>query len=153
MIFEICEHLREQIGDINEKVLGKFQAIQLKIEEQEAEDAGPKTSNMDHLDYTPVNEETFGAWCKDFLAVLKEQEESAKTALDDRPTGKEIFMSMGGYEDIDDLTLDEDQASQINEEANDQDPDDVFLQNQGALYDKNLFAKEYGDEEDEIDFD
>ena len=83
----------------------------MKIEEQEAEDAGPKTSNMDNLDYTPVNEETFGACCKDFLAVLKEQEESAKTDLDHRPTGREIFMSMGGYEDIDDLTLDEDEAS------------------------------------------
>lgn len=24
MIFELCEHLREQIGEINDKVLGKF---------------------------------------------------------------------------------------------------------------------------------
>ena len=75
MIFEICEHLREQIGDINDKVLNKFQDIQKKIEEQEQIDAGPKTSNMDHLDYTPVNEETFGKWCSEFLALLKEQEE------------------------------------------------------------------------------
>lgn len=110
MVFEICEHLREQICDINDKVFGKFQAIQKKIEEQVELDAGPKTSNMDHLDYTPVNEETFGKWCTEFLAILKEQEENQKTEQDLRPTGKEIFLAMGGQEDIDDLTIDEEDA-------------------------------------------
>ena len=117
MIFEICEHLREQIGDINDKVLNKFNEVQKKIEEQEAFDAGPKTSNVDHLDYTPVNEVTFGKWCKEFLAQLKQQEESNKTEQDLRPTGKEIFMSMVGQGDIDDLTLDDEEADQIVEES------------------------------------
>ena len=56
------------------------------------------------------------------------------------------------HEDIDDLTLDEEESDQILEQSPDQDPDDVFLQNQGALYDKNLFTGEYG-AEDDIDFD
>ena len=51
---------------------------------------------MDNLDYTPVNEETFGKWCEEFLAQLKDQEEQQKTEQDLRPTGKEIFMQMVG---------------------------------------------------------
>ena len=46
---------------------------------------------MDHLDYTPVNEETFGAWCEGFMALLKEQDDKIKSETDNRPTGRELF--------------------------------------------------------------
>ena len=154
MIFEICEHLREQIGDINDKVLTKFNEVQKKIEEQEIYDAGPKTSNMEDLDYTPVNEETFGKWCAEFLNKLKEEEENNKTEQDLRPTGKEIFMQMVGQGDIDDLTLDDEEADELIEETLELEEiiQQEEQQRQGALYDKNLFAEELGAEED-VDFD
>jgi hypothetical protein len=36
-------------------------------------------SSADHLNYTPVNHETFGLWCEVFLAELKIKEEGEKT--------------------------------------------------------------------------
>jgi len=57
--------------------LDKFKSIIKAKEEQEKEDAGPKIlSNMDQLDYTPVNEETFSAWCTEFMAKLRIEEEN-----------------------------------------------------------------------------
>ena len=106
---------------------------------------------MDNLDYTPVNEETFGKWCEEFLAQLKDQEEQQKTEQDLRPTGKEIFMQMVGQGGLDELTLDEDEAEQIVEDT--LELEEMIAEHQeGALYDKNLFAEEIG-AEDDVDFD
>ena len=113
MIYELADHLKERISEINEKVLGQFEEIQRAKEEQEQIDAGPRTSNVDHLHYTPVNEETFSKWCEEFLSKLKQQEEANKTEMDQRPTGKELFMQMKGGNEFDDLTLDEEEAEMI----------------------------------------
>ena len=64
MIFTICEHLREQISNINEKVLDKYNQIKEAQRAKDEEDNLPMTSNVDHLTYTPVNKETFSKWCK-----------------------------------------------------------------------------------------
>ena len=55
MMFDICEHLREAIAEINDRVLGKFNKIieEKLVEENEAKQA--KFSNTQHLNYTPVN--------------------------------------------------------------------------------------------------
>jgi hypothetical protein len=86
---------------------------------------------MDHLDYTPVNEETFGKWCAEFLADLKKEEENNKTDQDLRPTGKEIFMQMVGQGGLDDLTLDDEEADELIEES--QELDEIMKGNKDIL--------------------
>ena len=71
MIFETCELLREEIAEINDSVLDKFNGIIRAKQEQAAIDAAPKLTDTNFLDYTPVNAETFGKWCKEFLSELK----------------------------------------------------------------------------------
>jgi len=94
MMFEICEHLREQIADINDKVLGKYNAILDKKRAEEEEQNAPRLANVDEdLGYTPVTEETFSEWCKDFMAKLKQEEEASATDQDKRLTGKECFLA------------------------------------------------------------
>ena len=106
VLFEVADWLREQICDINEGVLGKFEDIMKKKEEKEKEEhAGMVFSATEHLNYTPVNKETFGAWCETFLAQLKEQEDKNITEQDLRKTGKELFLEMHG--DIEDLQIEE----------------------------------------------
>ena len=63
-------------------------------------------SNMDTLNYTPVNKDTFGKWCAQFLEILKQEEEAQKTEVDLRKTGKQLFMEKGALE-LEDLTLDD----------------------------------------------
>ncbi len=63
-------------------------------------------SNMDTLNYTPVNKDTFGKWCAQFLEKLKQEEEAQKTEVDLRKTGKQLFMEKGALE-LEDLTLDD----------------------------------------------
>ena len=82
--------------------------------------------------------------------MLKAQEENQKTEQDLRPTGKEIFMSMVGQGDLDDLTLDEEEVDQIVGES--LELEEIFQQ-EGPLYDKSLFADELGGGEEEVDFD
>ena len=55
MIFMLSDHLREQIADINDNVLGKYKAIVKQKEEREREEEAPRMTNVDHLNYTPVN--------------------------------------------------------------------------------------------------
>ncbi len=61
---------------------------------------------MDTLNYTPVNKDTFGKWCAQFLEKLKQEEEAQKTEVDLRKTGKQLFMEKGALE-LEDLTLDD----------------------------------------------
>ena len=71
MIFDICEHLRECIQNINDKVLDQYNEIKAAEEAKEAEENAPRISNADHLNYTPVTKETFAQWCSEFLEKLK----------------------------------------------------------------------------------
>lgn len=86
MIFMVCDHLREQIGEINDKVVEKFQAI-MDVKNKVEEDMF-KVSKVERIVYTPVNQDTFGKWCNEWLADLAAQEEKAKTDQDNRKTGK-----------------------------------------------------------------
>ena len=107
MIFDLVEHCREQIADINDGVLGKFNKINEEREAQIREDNAPRISNVNHLNYTPVNNETFSKWCDLFMWELRKKEESEKTEADLRQTGKEIFMEAGGLAEVEDLEIDE----------------------------------------------
>ena len=89
MIFDVCEILRERIGDINDKVLGKYNEIIKAQEEREAADAAPMTFQRDEgVEYTPVTPDTFAKWCSEFMAKLKAQEAADMTEQDLRKTGK-----------------------------------------------------------------
>ena len=152
MIFMVADHLREQIANINDTVLGKFNKIVEAREEQERLDSAPVTSNMNNLDYTPVNVETFGKWCKEFLENLRAEEQQQLTEQDLRKTGKELFLEKQGLDllALEEMDLGQEDADVFEEEKNASDGPD-YDEGQ-ALYDKNLFAAEEIDEED-VDFD
>lgn len=50
-----------------------------KEEAAKAEVKGMVFSQNEHLNYTPVNKETFSAWCKEFLEELKIKEMKDKS--------------------------------------------------------------------------
>ena len=76
MMFNLCDHLREQISEINDTVVDKFNKIMEQRAEEEAIAKGPQITNNTDLNYTPVNKETFGKWCEVFLAKLQEEDEA-----------------------------------------------------------------------------
>ena len=79
MVFETCEFIREELAAINDAVVGKYQLIKKAEEQKRIEDLAPKISDTNFLDYTPVNKETFGAWCKKFMEEMKIKEDAEKT--------------------------------------------------------------------------
>lgn len=118
-------------------------------------------SKLDHLNYTPVNKETFSKWCAEFMEKLKEQEENMKTEQDMRLTGRELFMEgIDNIElgDIEDALIPKEEESKIEEEMDDDLPDDEDGP-VAPLYDKDLFAQELaameekGEEFEDVDFD
>ena len=114
----------------------------------------PSITNLDHLNYTPVNEETFSKWCTEFMEKLRQQEENTRTEQDLRKTGKQLFMEKGG--DIEDLTLNEEEAKGLLDEEQKAEDEDLIIreqQQEGALYDKDLFAQELVDDDEDVDFD
>ena len=92
---------------------------------------------------------------------MKVQEDKEKTDQDLRKTGRELFMEKIG--DIEDLVIDEellgdaDDGEEVVEDMmnlEEQKIDEAAeVENQGALYDKNLFAAEPEEDLDDIDFD
>ena len=73
------EFIREELANINDAVVDKFNGIMKAEEQKRIEEATPKISDTNFLDYTPVNKETFGAWCKNFLEEMKQLEDAEKT--------------------------------------------------------------------------
>ena len=71
MIFMICDHLREQISEINDSVLDKYNKImEARANAEKEAKNNAFITNVDHLTYTPVTPETFSKWCKEWLAEL-----------------------------------------------------------------------------------
>lgn len=62
MIFELTDLLKERITNINEVVLNKLDAIEEK-ESIANMNKEVLVSDSTNLNYTPVNAETFAAWC------------------------------------------------------------------------------------------
>ena len=144
MLFIICEHLRSGIADINEQVLNKYQKIVEAKEEQDRIESMPSITNVDHHTFTAVTKESFKIWCENWMAERKMEEENTKTEQDLRKTGRELFLESGTH---DFLTLEDVENVQVEEEKEMEDKGD-----QGPIYDKNLFADDFGDDDD-VDFD
>ena len=71
MMFNLCDHLREKISEINDSVLEKFNKIMEDQAEAEALAKGPRIIDTNNLNYTPVTKETFSTWCDEFLEKLR----------------------------------------------------------------------------------
>ena len=152
MIFQMCDYLKEKITDINDKVLEKLE----KIEREESAAAGLETGeviDMTKLDFTPVNAETFGAWCKIYKERLLAERYARVGDIDSKMTGKELFLQNKNV--FDDLTLDEEIGEEEdeddtvdNEEEKKEDSDEEVVD---FTYDRALY--DAGEDEEDVDFD
>ena len=104
MIFELADLLKEKITTINETVLEKLYQIE---EAQSIKNANTETLKSDNtkLNFTPVNAETFAIWCEQYKLKVNQERELSKTGIEDKPTGKQMFLMTSS--NLDDLTLDE----------------------------------------------
>lgn len=160
MIFALCDHLREKIAEINDEVVGKFNQIIKDQEEADALAKGPRIIDTSNLNYTPVTKESFGKWCEEFLEKLRQQDLESQTEIDKRLTGKEWF-KVNKAKEFDDLVVEDGDLAELEEDFADlnkyeeeKQQDGEEKPQEGALYDKNLFAEELGDLDDEdVDFD
>lgn len=87
MVFEIVEALREQISEMNDKILASLKALEVK----ESLDTALQTHSTQQdapMTYTPVTKETFAVWCASFMERLKQQKEEKKTEDELKPTGR-----------------------------------------------------------------
>ena len=87
MVFEIVETLREEISDLNDKILEKLAELENKGSLNEAL-RSHMTSSDAPLSYTPVNQETFAKWCEGYMVKLQKLKEDRKTDKDLKPTGR-----------------------------------------------------------------
>lgn len=64
MIYDICEVVRDQLQNMNEKILNKLRELDEKDSIDNALKQGHIVVSQDApMSYTPVNKETFGKWC------------------------------------------------------------------------------------------
>jgi hypothetical protein len=85
MIFEMCDLVKELMTNINDEVLEKIDLIAV---ENSVEHALKTTETSRHLNYTPVNNETFKVWCDAYKERLRIEREKNSTGMDDKPTGR-----------------------------------------------------------------
>ena len=108
------------------------------------------------LSYTPVNAETFAIWCAEYKERLQRERESTATGLEDKPTGKELFLqNRSAFDDIAFEEVEEEdtaaaatgQATTQEEAKGEDDEEEEEFVYDRALYD----ADGLGDED--VDFD
>ena len=98
MIFELCDMIWELMNNINEAVLKKVDAI---AEENTVENSLKTTETSKHLNYTPVNAETFKIWCDQYKERLRIEREKNATGIEDKPTGRQLFeRNKQAFEDL-----------------------------------------------------
>lgn len=138
------------MNNINEAVLKKVDAI---AEENTVENSLKTTETSKHLNYTPVNAETFKIWCDQYKERLRIEREKNATGIEDKPTGRQLFER--NKQAFEDLTLEGMEESfdttkmmqgAVEESKNEDDEEAADFQ-----YDKALYAE--GDAEEDIDFD
>ena len=101
MIFEMCDLVKELMTNINDEVLAKVDHI---ASESTVEHALKTTEVSKHLNYTPVNAETFKVWCDAYKERLRIEREAKATGLENKPSGRQLFeKNKSAFED---LTLD-----------------------------------------------
>ena len=113
MIYQMCDYMKEKITEINDEVLAKLEKLE---EEQSATNAlkQGKAEDITNLNFTPVNAETFGEWCKVYKQRMLEERIAKFGEADDKPTGKQLFMMNKNA--FDDLTLEEEFNEEDDEE-------------------------------------
>lgn len=144
MIFELCDLVKEKITNINEEVLEKVDMIHA----ESSVDASLKTQQVnEHMSYTPVTKETFGAWCEVYRAELNAIKAARRTVLDDKPTGRQLFeMNKQAFEDL--AFEDENEATAAVTQEESKEPEE---EEEGDFeYDPALYE---GVEEEDVDFD
>ena len=105
MIYDVCEHLRERLADMNEKILNKI----YEIEESQSVERALKATTISQdapMNFTPVNAETFARWLANYKEQLRKLKEEMKSELDLKPTGRELFQMKNKV--IDEINIDED---------------------------------------------
>ena len=141
MIYEMCEALRERLGEMNDIILKKLDDLNNK---DSLDTALKKVSafSQDAMTFTPVNKETFAKWCDDYKERMRKIKEEMLTERDLKPTGKQIFE--GRKNIIDEIQIDEED----DEEFKDDDeglPEEEEPQIDTALYNVD-------DLEEDVDF-
>ena len=102
-------------------------------------------SNINDMNYTPVNAETFAIWCEKYKERMRVEREKNRKGWEDKPSGKEIFLA--SKKDFEDITLDD--ADDEEFKADDVDDEEEV---EDFKYDRALYnADELTDED--VDFD
>lgn len=121
MIFELCDMVKSEMCDINERVLAAFD----KVEEAKKIDTSLATTETTrHLNFTPVNAETFKVWCDAYMENLRIQREAFKSDKDEKLTGRQLFeLNKSAFEDLTINYADDGKQSQA-EESKDESKDE-----------------------------
>ena len=148
MIFQICDYIREKITLINDEVLGQFEAI----EEKESLAYALKTVKIEETErakFTPVTAETFAVWVETYMQRILAERVAKFGAIDDKPTGKQLFMM--NKNDFEDLTL-EDVEEEFKEEQEEEKKEESEEEEE-FKYDRALYDPDAMLDEEEPEFD
>ena len=149
MIFQICDYIQEKITTINDKVLGQLE----EIEEKESLAYALKTVKVDEGErakFTPVTAETFGAWVETYMTRILADRVAKFGQIDDRPTGKQLFMM--NKNDFEDLTLEDVEEEEFKEEQEEEKKEESE-EEEAFKYDRALYDPDGMDDEEEVEFD
>ena len=144
MIYDVCEHLRERLADMNEKILNKLQ----EIEDSQSVEKALKTLSVSQdapMNFTPVNADTFARWLSEYKEKQRKIKEEMKSDLDLKPTGRELFQMKNKV--IEEINIDEDDEG--GEEFKQEDGEDE--EEEDFVYDKALYVAD--DQDEDVDFD
>lgn len=98
----MCDLIKELMANINDEVLNQIDAEAVKHTVEYSLQA--KETSM-HLTYTPVNAETFKAWCDVYKENLRLERLAFETGAELKLTGRQLFeKNKSAFED---LTLDD----------------------------------------------
>ena len=145
MLYEVCEALREKIGEMNDIILRKLDEINKKDSLETALKSVAVRSDAP-LTFTPVTQETFAKWCDAYKERMRKLKEELLSEKDLKETGRQIFESKKLT--IDDLKIEDQDDEEFREEGAEDDDFDELEEGQ-AFYDKALY--EEGLDED-VDF-
>ena len=88
MIYELCDLVKEKITNINDEVLTRLDAME---ETGKVENKLTTKIYDEHMQFTPVTKETFGVWCKVYMAKLLVLKLARVTEMDKKPSGRQLF--------------------------------------------------------------
>ena len=157
MIFELTDLLKEKITLINERVLLELDKL---ADEGALHNVSKQVMATDttQLNYTPVTQETFAAWCEQYKERIRLERLANRSENEDKPTGKELFLQNKSA--FDDIVLEMTHADSVesgaaaaeDEEEEKYDEDDEE-EDQPFVYDRALYDADGLEDDEDIDFD